>query len=89
MADFSEIMKKFDESAAKDVISKDIPNEDAELITQWFSQFSGVHVLYSLFYSTDDSNLKGYISAIINTLYNLYTLNNEIELEKSLKGEKS
>jgi len=86
MADFGEIMRRFDESAAKDIISKDIPSEDAELITEWFSQFSGVHALYSLFYSTDNSNLKGYISAIINTLYSLYTLNNEIELEKTLGG---
>jgi len=88
MADFGEIMRRFDESAAKDIISKDIPSEDAELITEWFSQFSGVHALYSLFYSTDNSNLRGYISAVINTLYNLYTLNNEIELEKTL-GENS
>lgn len=87
MANFNEVMKKFDESAAKDIIMKDIPSEDAELITEWFSQFEGAHALYSLFYSTDDANLKGYISAVINTLYSLYTLNNIIDLEESL-GDK-
>ena len=85
MADFTEIMEKFDKHAAKGILTKDIPKEDAELITKWFSQFEGVHVLYSLFYETDDPDLKGYISAIINTLYSLYTLNNIIDLEKSFK----